>query len=374
MAEPPAARYVFRDRYLRRPPAGRSHDFIAPSLNVGRGIYAVGSLSLDCRNLNCGATATASGGATGVNMAGPGCDLPTGWHLLGAAPAYSAFAGILSGFLFLGIITLMTKRVNSDSPNGSNQAGAERPEQGSVAVNTQPPRATIDRSRSLMLFLPAFLSLLGSSFAFGLVSGEQVCARGYDEGIIASSLLAVGALGVFNGISWMLDAYGASNDDLRRTSIIITYIAYILVVGTLEIFSVYIINDAFDNEPPSYALVPLVVYGPLVIMSVVATRKWFPTDESSRARAELNAVYFPAGYVLIALLTGSLLNAYHPAEWQSLNDWKTYLVLSVALFFPAVTVVVYARSLPDWRRKNAGTRGHRIRRPTLDETDQATTT
>jgi hypothetical protein len=296
-------------------------------------------------------------------MADQGCHLPTGWDLLSAAPSYSAFAGILSGFLFLGIITLMTERVNSDSPSNISQTGAERREHRINHVRTQPTRRTVDRSRSLMLFLPAFLSLLASSFVFGLVSGEQVCARGYVEGIIASSLLAVGALGVFNGISWMLDAYGESlsaygksNDDLRRTSIIITYIAYVLIIGSLEIFSIYIINDAFGNKPPGYALVPLVVYGPLLILSVAVTHRWFPPlDESSRAKAELASVYFPAAYVVIAVITGSLLNSYHPAEWQSLNDWKTYLVLSVALFFPAVTVVVYARSLPDWRRKNAST-------------------
>jgi hypothetical protein len=296
-------------------------------------------------------------------MADQGCHLPTGWDLLSAAPSYSAFAGILSGFLFLGIITLMTERVNSDSPSNISKTGAERREHRIIDARAQPTRRTVDRSRSLMLFLPAFLSLLASSFVFGLVSGEQVCARGYVEGIIASSLLAVGALGVFNGISWMLDAYGESlsaygksNDDLRRTSIIITYIAYILIIGSLEIFSIYIINDAFGNKPPSYALVPLGVYGPLLILSVAVTHRWFPpTDESSRAKAELASVYFPAAYVVIAIITGSLLNSYHPAEWQSLNDWKTYLVLSVALFFPAVTVVVYARSLPDWHRKNAGT-------------------
>jgi hypothetical protein len=293
-------------------------------------------------------------------MADQGCRLPTGWDLLSAAPSYSAFAGILSGFLFLGIITLMTERVNSDSPSNISQTGAERREHRILDVRTRPTRRTVDRSRSLMLFLPAFLSLLASSFIFGLVSGEQVCARGYVEGIIASSLLAVGALGVFNGISWMLDAYGESlsaygksNDDLRRTSIIITYIAYVLIIGSLEIFSIYIINDAFGNKPPGYALIPLGVYGPLLILSVAVTHRWFPPqDESSRAKAELASVYFPAAYVVIAVITGSLLNSYHPSEWQSLNDWKTYLVLSVALFFPAVTVVVYARSLPDWRRKN----------------------
>lgn len=306
-------------------------------------------------------------------MADPGCHLPTGWDLLGAAPAYSAFAGILSGFLFLGIITLMTERSYSDSTYSGSQAGAETRSHGNSA-RAQPDKKVVNRSRSLMLFLPAFLNLVGSSFTFGLVSGEQVCARGYVEGIFASSLLGVGALGVFNGIVWMLDAYGESNDDLKRASVIFTYIGYLIVIVVLEIFSVYIVDDAFNNRPPYYALAPLIAYGPLLIMSVAATRKWFIPNESGQARAQLGAVYFPAAYVVIVIITASLLNSYHPAEWHSLNDWKTYLALSVALFFPAVTVVVYARSLPGGHHKKASARRRHIRRSGVDEADQSTTT
>jgi len=206
-----------------------------------------------------------------------------------------------------------------------------------------------------MLFLPAFLNLVVSSFLFGEVSGEQVCARGYIAGIFASSLLAVGALGVFSGIGWMLEAYGESDDDLRRTSAIFTYISYFIVIASLLVSSVDIINDIFNNKPPGYALVPLIAYGPLLIISVAATRKWFMPDESSRRRAQLAAVYFPAAYMVITVITLSVLNSYRPAEWQSLSDWKVYLALSLALFFPAVTMIVYTRSLPDVHHKKAST-------------------
>lgn len=306
-------------------------------------------------------------------MGDPVCQLPTGWDLLGAAPAYSAFAGILSGFLFLGIVTLLTERSNSYSADNEGQAGIETAGERASA-RSQPAKKAVNRSRALMLFLPAFLNLVGSSFTFGLVSGEQVCARGSVEGIFASSLLGVGALGVFNGISWMLDAYGESNEDLRRVSIVITYIWYFAVVGALEIFSVYIIDDAFDNRPPSYALVALIVYGPLLMISVTATRIWFMPDESGWNRAQFAAVYLPAAYAVIVLIIDSLLNSYHPAEWQSLDDWKTYLALSVALFFPAATVIAYARFLPGGRHEKIGAWRRRIHHAAVSEGEQSTTT
>ena len=69
--------------------------------------------------------------------------------------------------------------------------------------------------------------------------------------------------------------------------------------------------------------------------------------ESHRSGSQLAAVYVPAIYVVITVVLYAVLTAsYNPAQWGSLNDWKAYLALSVVLFFPAVTVIIYARALP----------------------------
>jgi hypothetical protein len=141
------------------------------------------------------------------------CSLPGGWSFLAAAPAYSAFAGVLSGFLFLGVITLMTERSRFEGSGDSSSS------QGTVYDSRSG-----SRDRALMLFLPALLSLLISSFLFGEVSGDQVCARGYTEGILAASLLAMRAIGVFGGIGWMVDVYATSNRDLRLTANVFIYL------------------------------------------------------------------------------------------------------------------------------------------------------
>jgi hypothetical protein len=204
-----------------------------------------------------------------------------------------------------------------------------------------------------MLFLRAFLCLLVSSFLFGEVSGDQVCARGYVGGLFASSLLAIGALGIFSGISWMLDAYGESDEHLRLTSAIFTYISYFIVVIALLASSIDLIKDALGNTPPSYALGPVLASAPLLMIFVVVTRKWFMPSEQHRPRAHLATVYFPVAYMVIMAVILALMNSYGPAEWQSFDDWKVYLALGVTLFIPAVTMIVYTRSLPDVHRKAA---------------------
>ena len=281
-------------------------------------------------------------------MAGTGCNLPNGWSMLSAAPSESAFAGILGGFLFLGIVTLMTEQSH---PGGRTQ-NSSRHCHSSTARNYY-ERRTVNRERALMLFLPAFLSLLVSSFMFAEVSGEQVCSRAYAEGIFAASFLGIGGLGVFCGICWMLDVYATENRDLRRTSVIFTFISFFVVIALLADSGEDVIEDAFDNRAPWYAIDPLIIYGPLLLISIAAARKYFMPKNGHRTRAQLTAVAFPAAYAVIAVILYSVLTSSPPSAWPSngLDDWKIYLTVRVALFFPAITMLVYARALPDIKPK-----------------------
>jgi len=281
-------------------------------------------------------------------MANPGCSLPSRWNMLDAAPAYSTFAGVLGGFLFLGIITLLTNRRDPDSSSGKADRETDKPEGG---TDTLGGRQRADRSRTLMLFLPALLCLLASSFGFGEASGDQLCIRGYIGGMFASSLLAVGALAVFCGIAWMLDAYDESEDEpkydeLRRTAAIFIYISYAVIIASLLAGAVDLIDNAFDNKPPGYVDVLLLLYVLLLLISAVVTRKWWMPKADGHSMAQRAAVYFPAAYLVIIVLIEAGLNTYGPAEWRSFDDWKVYLTLSVSMFFPALTMIAYIRALP----------------------------
>jgi len=264
--------------------------------------------------------------------------------MLDAAPAYATFAGVLGGFLFLGIITLLAVRGDPDKLEGGTR--------------TQRDRQRLDRARTLMLFLPALLCLIVSSFGFGEASGDQVCIRGYIGGMFASSLLAVGALAVFCGIAWMIDAYGSSNDkpdeELRRAAAIFIYISYAVIIASLLAGAVDLIDNVFDNKPPGYVHVLLVLYVLLLVVSAVVTRKWF-TPRKNSVMAQLVAVYFPAAYLVLIVIIEAMLNTYGPAEWRSFADWKVYLTLGVSMFFPALTMIAYLRALPKVRLRMAKT-------------------
>jgi hypothetical protein len=277
-------------------------------------------------------------------MANSGCSLPSRWNMLDAAPAYSTFAGVLGGFLFLGIITLLSVRRDQDSSSGEADRETDKPEGGK---GTQGGIQRVDRSRTLMLFLPALLCLLVSSFGFGEASGDQVCVRGYVGGMFASSLLAVGALAVFCGIAWMIDAYGVDDEQLRRAAAIFIYVSYAVIIASLLAGAVDLIDNAFDNKLPGYVQVLLVLYVLLLLISAVVTRKKWFIRHGDGAVAQLAAVYFPTAYLVIIVIIEAVLNTYGPVEWRSFNDWKVYLTLSVSMFFPALTMIAYTRALPE---------------------------
>ncbi len=168
--------------------------------------------------------------------------------------------------------------------------------------------------------------------------------------MFASSLLAVGALAVFCGIAWMLDAYDESDVELKRTATIFIYISFMIIIASLLAGAVDLIDNAFDNKPPGYVHVLFALYLLLLLISVGVTRKWFmPKKDRHRAVAQLAAVYFPAAYLVIIAIIEAALNTYGPAEWRSFDDWKVYLTLTVSMFFPALTMIAYTRALPKVR-------------------------
>ena len=265
--------------------------------------------------------------------------------MLNAAPAYSASAGILGGFVFLSIITLIT--VRSAESDASLARSSGRSYRLRVGQQSRRAKREINRGRALMLFLPALIDLLVSSFLFGEVTGEQSCVRGYIEGVLSASLLAIGALAVFIGIVWMLDSYGESFNNLRQASEAFTVIAFLVIVALLAVSGWDVVNNAFNGSPPAWAEAAVIAYGPLLLIALSYARHRLTPGDDGRQKILLTAVYAPAAYLVLIVVLYAILTSYSKAQWHSFNDWKAYLSLAVGLFCPGIIMIVYASALPN---------------------------
>lgn len=250
------------------------------------------------------------------------CQLPGGWSMIASAPSHSQFASVVGGFIFTGIVLL----IEGGKPNRDSKAR---------------------RVPALMLFLPALLSLLVSSFLFSEVAGEQTCIRAYAGGVLAAGLLGVGAVGVFSGVSWLLDVYGEQHHDLITTSKVVTFTAYGVVIALLTVSGADFLDNAFNGKIPSYALVSIIAYAPVILAILWLIHRFFmPKDDAAHWRSLRHAVYLPIFAVVVTALVYGILASASPANWGSFYDWKTFLELGISMVFPAIAIVAYARALP----------------------------
>ena len=242
--------------------------------------------------------------------------------MIAAAPSHSQFASVIGGFIFAGIVLLIEGGRSNNNPESR-------------------------RVPALMLFLPALLSLLVSSFLFSEVAGEQTCIRAYTGGVLAAGLLGVGAVGVFSGISWLLDIYGEQHQDLVATSKVVTYTAYIVVIALLTVSGVDVLDNAFDDRIPPYALVLIITYAAIVLAALFLIHKFFmPKDPDAHWRSLRHAVYLPIVAIVVTAVVYGVLASTSPTDWKSFKDWKTFLELGVSMAFPAMAIIAYARALP----------------------------
>src|SRR5438132_1335122 len=86
------------------------------------------------------------------------------WDPVAGFDAYSALEGLLAGFVFSGIVFLIAART-----------------------------AAVQRIRTLMLFVSAFVVLAFASYLSALSGGEAVCLRAWSVQMVSSGLLGLGA-------------------------------------------------------------------------------------------------------------------------------------------------------------------------------------
>lgn len=111
-------------------------------------------------------------------MNAPDC-IPDGWSVVASAGANSQLAGLLAGFVFTGFVILFSR-------------------EGPKNVQT------------LSLFVVSFVVLGFDSYLFSYVTGsgtDVVCTRVWTVAMIASGLLALGAVALICGIAWLVVDY-----------------------------------------------------------------------------------------------------------------------------------------------------------------------
>ncbi|MFI6229873.1 hypothetical protein ACIBCR_21445 [Micromonospora echinospora] len=261
------------------------------------------------------------------------------WNVAGAAPAMSALSGLISGFMFAGLIVLLVERQ---------------------------PRIPSARIPALTPFLAGFIALGLCSYQFVLISGEsdQACRRIWAATAVSSGMLAVGTVAAVGGVVLLVHAYfdratsapgvdvhsdpaGAPERLLRVAFLSVALISEILLLGRVgEAIWVWL------GLPRDWKTAgPVLVVTAIVICFAWITRYAFgsphrerqPSDPNIRRlnTASLLAILFSAAGTAIL---GALL-AIVNGDWNKADSWLGWLFAVPSVAIPSIAIWLFTRGV-----------------------------
>ena len=101
------------------------------------------------------------------------------WSPIAAAPSQSLIAGVIAGFLFAGIVVVLSQRT----------------------------RRHQDSTRALKLMLTAFLGLVVTSYLYATLAGEETCPRAETEAVLNGGVLGICGIVLIVSLTWLVAAY-----------------------------------------------------------------------------------------------------------------------------------------------------------------------
>jgi hypothetical protein len=241
------------------------------------------------------------------------------WSPIASAPVHSAFAGVLAGLVFAGIVVLL-------SGTGDQ----------------------VRRTNALVTFGSSFLVLAFDAFLFGVVAGERVCGRAWTETLYASGLLGLGALGIFAGICWLIDAGDTTSGRMTRFYVVTTYVIALIVSYHIGSTASEYLNDVrLTSGAPGWLVTVTAAYRWIMLAAVLLTgaslrfrRRW-----STSRPVVTSAAYAYVACVVLALYGSGSVSG-DAQDWTHPSAALVAGNTSVALMFPALAVLAQVITLP----------------------------
>ncbi|MFD5129528.1 hypothetical protein [Streptomyces olindensis] len=274
------------------------------------------------------------------------CDRGTGgidWSAIASAESMSSFCGIMAGFVFAGLVTVIGQKSAS---GGDGHA-----------------------SRGLKLLLPCFVGLAMASYLYALTSGELVCTRAVTEQLFSGAILAAHALVVIVGLAWLLPAYDRNkNGEVRFFRGLIQFAAQFSMLMLMVSSDAYY-NSMLHHRVAGWATV--LVYGSgatLMAASLLLWRKRLPSTPTPPAPlpSGVTAAGWPAYWRdeiilnrrvgiasraavtvggLLAVAGGCVVGIGYD-RWTSMSPWLVYTLGEISLVLPGLVIVTAVWSAP----------------------------
>jgi hypothetical protein len=171
------------------------------------------------------------------------CPTVLDWNATTAASGQSVLSGVLAGFVFGGIVVVLSTR-------REDKAGKEA-------------------GRALKLLLSAFFGLVVTAYLFADQAGDTTCLRAQSEEVLAGGLLGTFAIIMIVSLTWLVVAYGLYADGVLRFLRGLIYFASAFVVLLLCTSSYTYLDAVLPHGTSGGMIVGLFVTGGLIWLAAV---------------------------------------------------------------------------------------------------------
>ena len=302
----------------------------------------------------------------------------TSWSPIAASGPQSTLSGVLAGFVFAGIVVVL-----STTPARDESESAQRPAaglRGSVAAvsaqvacaqkssqseagDSQAPVAGSPRSYALQLLTAAFIIFALDSYFTSITAGEQACNRAYAESILSAGVLGTGAVMLVAALSWLLITYFDKSDGVRL----------VLKIVVISMWGIVIAMLALSGMTEGQAILPkrqwlFVDIAPYVVaMIFLALILRAAMRMSNFSQNDLpNRILGAAVTAIVSALASGILvavaSSFSAHWWYRPASIAVYACVVISLIVPltALLASVTAALMPV-RSESAGTRPERRR-------------
>jgi hypothetical protein len=277
------------------------------------------------------------------------------WSPISAASAQSAIAALLAGFVFAGII---------------------------VVLSVPSQRHQREAAQALKMLLTAFFGLTVTSYLLADMAGEQACLRAETTEALAGGSLGAFAVITVVALTWLVVAYNQHENDVLIYLHVLVYVSSSFVVLLLCTSSVTYLSA--DMPQASNTAIDVLMYmtGGIAILAggvwiwrfrpkaaplVLPTR---PEVSTTSNRAVNNSIAVALAYLTISSLATGILVSFPGQDWYpSPARWVVYLVAESSLVLPLIALLFMVNSMA--RPHGAGTQIGTTTRPETATQDKA---
>lgn len=274
------------------------------------------------------------------------CPTSVDWNPVAASSAESAVAAVLAGFVFSGIV---------------------------VILSTASTSRRFEAAQALKLLFIAFLGLGVTSYLLANNAGSQTCARANTLVVVAGGPLGTFSALMLASLTWLVAAYGGAFVDVLKLLRRLIYITAALVILLLCTSSQYYVSAELGRHGPvSLVFASAFIYGiggALIVtgLAVLIRSHWIrlrgldkrgreTRSGSSNMQAYMLGRWkkevdlcFTAALIYLAVVgahAAFVIGA--PRDWYGpMSATLVYLTALASITFPVPVFILAARALAD---------------------------